>query len=168
MCLPCATPVRGEAYGVECLASVIGADIAATAEPPVRAPDARARSAARLGFALATLATMVPWSRFGAGSEAFGAWTRSNRWSVLAAVAALMGLGLSLAQRSPRLRTLRWDLAVSMLGAAVTIASLLAVAFPPAFSRPWLGPIIASVAGAMACGATVIAARVGTPAAVRI
>ena len=168
MCLPCATPVRGKAYGAECLVSVLGADIAAAAEPPPRAPDARARSVARLGFVLAALATMVPWSRFGPGSEAFGAWSRANRWSVLAAVAALVGLGLSFAQRSPRLRTSRWDLAVSMLGAVVTLASLLAVAYPPAFSRPWLGPWVASVAGVLACGATVVAARVGTPTAVRI
>jgi hypothetical protein len=168
MCLPCSTPVRGKAYGVECLTSVLGADVAATAEPPVRAPDARARSVARLGFLLAALATVLPWSRFGPGAEAFGAWSRSNRWSVVAAVAALAGLGLSLAQRSPRLRTARWDLAVAMLGAAVTLASLLAVAYPPAFSRPWLGPWIASAAGALACGATVVGARLGTPTAVRI
>jgi hypothetical protein len=165
MCLPCSTPVRGKAYGVECLTSVLGADVAATAEPPARAPDARARSAARVGFLLATLATVLPWSRFGPGAEAFGAWSREP---VAAGVAALVGLGLSLAQRSPRLRTAGWDLAVSVLGAMVTLASLLAVAYPPAFSRPWLGPWFAAVAGVLACGATVVASRVGTPTAVRI
>jgi hypothetical protein len=168
MCLPCATPVRGKAYGVECLASVLGPDIAAAADPPTRMPDARARSVARLGFLLATLATVMPWSRFGPGAEAFGAWSRASRWSLVAGLAAVLGLGLSLAQRSPRLRTARWDLAVAGLGAVVTFASLLTVAFPPAFSRPWLGPWVASLGGVIACGATVVAARVVAPSAVRI
>ncbi|HET7236303.1 MAG TPA: hypothetical protein VFK59_07715 [Actinomycetota bacterium] len=168
MCLPCATPVRGKAYGVECLASVLGADLAAAAEQPVRAPDARARSVARLGFLFATLATVLPWSRFGPGAEAFGAWSRASRWSLVAALAAVLGLGLSLVQRSPRLRSRGWDLAVAALGAAVTVTALLFVAFPPAFSRPWLGPWIAAAAGALACGATVVAARTAAPAAVRI
>ena len=75
MCLPCATPVRGQVYGAECLSSVLGPEVAAGVGTPPPASDARARSVARLGFVLATLATMLPWSRFGPGSEAFGAWS---------------------------------------------------------------------------------------------
>lgn len=168
MCLPCATPVRGKTYGAECLVSVLGPEAAAGAQTPLRAPDARARSVARIAFALATLATMLPWSRFGPGSEAFGAWSRSGRWSVLAGLAAVLGLALSLAQRSARLRTPGWDVAVAMTGAVVVIGSILSVAFPAAFSRPWLGPWVAAVAGALACGATLVAAGADTPSSVRV
>jgi len=168
MCLPCATPVRGKTYGSECLVSVLGPEVAASAETLVRPSDARARSIARLGFALATVATVLPWSRFGPGSEAFGAWSRAGGWSVLAAVAAVLGLVLSFAQRSRRLRSPGWDLAVAMLGAAVLLGSLLSVAYPAAFSRPWLGPWVAAGAGALACGATVIAARASVPSALSV
>jgi len=167
MCLACATPVRGRTYGAECLVSVLGPEVAASAEAPPRPSDARARSVARLGFVLATLATVLPWSRFGPGSEAFGAWSRSGRWSVLAGIAALLGLALSFAQRSSRLRTPGWDLAVAMLGAAVSLGSLLSLMYPAAFSRPWLGPWVAGAAGALACGASVVAARALAPSAVR-
>jgi len=167
MCLACATPVRGQTYGAECLASVLGPEVAAGAEADPRPSDARARSIARLGFVLATLATVLPWSRFGPGSEAFGAWSRSGRWSVVAGIAAVLGLALSFAQRSSRLRTLGWDLAVPMLGAAVSLGSLLSLMYPAAFSRPWLGPWVAGAAGALACGASVVAARALAPSAVR-
>lgn len=168
MCLACATPVRGKAYGAECLVSVLGPDLVAGADLPVRASDSRARSLARLGFAIAVAATVLPWSRFGPGSEAFGAWSRSGRWSVVTGVVAVAGLALSFAQRSPRLRSPGWDLVVAMLGAAVTIAALLSVAYPAAFSRPWLGPWFAAAAGILACGATVAAARASAPSPVHI
>ena len=168
MCLSCATPVRGSAYGVECLASVLGPEIAVAAAPPTRPPDARPRVVARIGFALAVAATILPWSRFGPGSEAFGAWSRSGRWSVVAAVAAVVGLVVSIAQRSDRLRAPGWDVVAALLGAGVAIASMLAVVYPAAFSRPWLGPWIASAAGATACGATVLASRARAAMAVHV
>jgi lysylphosphatidylglycerol synthetase-like protein (DUF2156 family) len=168
MCLPCATPVRGSAYGVECLASVLGPDVAAAAAPPARAPDARPRGVARIAFAVAVAATILPWSRFGPGSEAFGAWSRAGRWSVAAAVAAVLGLVVTFAQRSNRLRAPGWDVAAALLGAGVAVGSMLAVVYPAAFSRPWLGPWIASAAGAIACGATVLASRARTAMAVHV
>jgi hypothetical protein len=146
---------------------VLGED-APDALPPGRAPDATARTLARLAFAIAVLATALPWSRFGPGSEAFGAWSRSGRWSVVAGIASLIGLGLSLAQRRARLRAPGWDVAVALAGAVIAIASVLAVAVPPEFSRPWLGPWVAAAAGALACGATVLASRAGSPTTVRI
>jgi hypothetical protein len=87
---------------------------------------------------------------------------------VLAAVAAVLGLALTLAQRSPRLRSSGWDLASAMLGAAVVLGSLLSVAYPAAFSRPWLGPWVAAGAGALACAATVVASRASAPSTVRV
>jgi len=56
---------------------------------------------------------------------------------------------------------------VAMLGAAVALGSLISVAYPAAFSRPWLGPWVAAAAGALACGATVVATRALAPSAVR-
>jgi low temperature requirement protein LtrA len=41
----------------------------------------------------------------------------------------------------------------------VVVAALLSVLFPPAFSRPWLGPWFAVVFGIVACGTSILAAR---------
>jgi hypothetical protein len=168
MCVACATPVRGRAYGAECLGAVLGPDAALAAASVPRPPDTLPRALARLGFALAVAATALPWSRFGPGSEAFGAWSRSGRWSIVAAVAAVLGLVASLAQRSPRLRTSGWDVTLAAIGAGVAAAALLAVAFPAAFSRPWLGPWVAAAGGTLACGAAVAAIRAQPPQVVRI
>ncbi|HEY7659807.1 MAG TPA: hypothetical protein VIC58_04340 [Actinomycetota bacterium] len=166
MCLACTTPVRGETYGGECLGTVLGANApAAEVEPRPARPS---RTLTRVAFGVAVAATLLPWSRFGPGSEALGAWSRSARWSLVAAAAAIAGLAISLAQRSERRQTAVWDVTVAMLGAVVVLASLFAVLFPPDFSRPWLGPWVAAGAGAVACGAAVIAGRMTTsPSTVR-
>ena len=169
MCLACATPVRGQVFGAECLGEVLGSDAPSEPEDGSRAADARARTVARLGFGLAVLATALPWSRFGPGSEAFGAWGQTAWWSMVAGIAAIAGLALTLAQLRPRLRTPGWDAAAAFLGAVVSLAAVVAVAFPPAFSRPWLGPWVAAAAGVVACGASLVAARAADrPAEIRI
>jgi len=168
MCLACATPVRGKSYGIECLALQLGPDAPAPLEAPSRSRDATPRIVARLGFAVAAFATVLPWSRFGPGSDALGAWSRTARWSLVAGVLALAGLALVLAQRSPRLRTPAWDAWVTLLGAGVAIASILSVAFPQAFSRPWLGPWVAAAGGCVSCAATIVAGRATEPAAARL
>ena len=168
MCLACSTPVRGQAYGAECLVLVLGPDAPTGVEPPPRPAGATARTVAVLGFALATLATALPWSRFGPGADALGAWTRSGRWSVVAGVAALLGLGLSIVQRASFIRTPGWDAVAVVLGAVVALASVLAIALPPEFTEPWLGPWVTAVAGSVACGAAVVAARAGTPTTVSV
>ncbi|MCI0633421.1 MAG: hypothetical protein L0206_05810 [Actinobacteria bacterium] len=121
-----------------------------------------------IAFGFAALATMVPWSRFGPGSDAFGAWSRSARWSVVAGLAAVAGLGLALAQHRGRSRTARRDAIVIALAVTVVIASSLSLLFPPAFSRPWIGPWAALAAGSVAAAASFVAGRTAaTPAAVR-
>ena len=88
---------------------------------------------------------------------------------MIAGVAAIAGLALTLAQLRPGLRTARWDAVAAALGAVVTLAALVAVLFPPAFSRPWLGPWVAAAAGVVGCGASVVAARTaGRPADIGI
>lgn len=161
LCLSCATPVRGETYGAECLAQALGTDVAIELESPPRARDAVSRTIARIAFGLALAATVLPWSRFGPGSGLFGAWSRSGFWSLVAALAAIAGLALALAQRQARLRTHGWDVVVAALGVAVAAASVLSVVLPPAFSRPWLGPWVAGAFGAVAAGASIVVARTG-------
>jgi hypothetical protein len=158
MCLACSTPVRGENFGSECLADVLGPDAGDTIDPSTPRTD-RARTFALAAFGVAVLATALPWSRFGPGSGAFGAWSRSGHWSLLAALAAIGGLVITAARLRSRLRDPGWDVAIAVLGALVVVASLLSVLFPPAFSRPWLGPWFAVVAGAVACGTSILAAR---------
>jgi uncharacterized membrane protein YeiB len=114
------------------------------------------------------LATVLPWSRFGPGSEPFGAWSRSARWSVVAALAAVAGLVLALLRRRGRAWTPRWQGIVTALAVTVVIASSLSLLFPPAFSRPWIGPWAAIAAGSVAAGASFVAGRTAaTPATVR-
>jgi hypothetical protein len=158
MCLACSTPVRGQNFGSECLADVLGPDVGDTTNPSTARPN-RVRTFALAAFGVAVLATALPWSRFGPGSGAFGAWTRSGHWSLVAALAAIGGLVITAARLRSRLRDPGWDVAIAGLGALVVVASLLSVLFPPAFSRPWLGAWFAVVAGAMACGTTILAAR---------
>ena len=161
MCLACSTPVRGKTYGAECLAEVLGADVPEATDPRGPRPDRAIRTLVQVAFGVAVLATALPWSRFGPGSGVLGAWTRSGRWSLVAALAAIAGLALASARRAPHLRSPRWDLAIEILGALVAVASLLSVLFPPPFSRPWLGPWFGVVAGVLACAASIIAVRVG-------
>jgi hypothetical protein len=160
MCLACSTPVRGETFGTECLADVLGPDAAETTDPTRPSPDRGIRTFALAAFGLAVLATALPWSRFGPGSDAFGAWTRSGHWSLVAALAAIAGLGLTGARLVSRLAEPAWDVAIAGLGALVVVASLLSVLFPPAFSRPWLGPWFAVAAGVLACATSILAARI--------
>jgi hypothetical protein len=159
MCLACSTPVRGESFGSECLADVLGPDAGDTTDPSPPRPGRGVRLLALAAFGVAVLATALPWSRFGPGSEALGAWTRSGHWSLVAAVAAIGGLVITAARLRSRLRDPGWDVAIAGLAALVVVASLLSVLFPPAFSRPWLGPWVAVAAGAMACATSILAAR---------
>ena len=69
LCVECAVPVRGRVLGAECLPEVLGSDLPAT-EPPrpwrsLRSPVDRVIGAA---FAVAALATLLPWTRFSTGS----------------------------------------------------------------------------------------------------
>ena len=151
MCLACAIPVRGVTVGQECLGLVLGDEA-----PPASAPEGPPVDLLQWltvgGFALAVAATLVPWSRFGTGSEPFGAWGDSFRWSLVVAVAAVAGLVLA----ATRMRS------TIVLAAAlvVVVASLLSITDPPAFTSPWLGPWLGLGAGVVALiGASIALAR---------
>jgi asparagine N-glycosylation enzyme membrane subunit Stt3 len=157
MCLACAIPVRGRTLGTECLASALGPD-APVHEVPEHEPGSLGRSVALGAFALAAAMTVLPWSRFGPGAEAFGAWTSGFSWSILAGAAATAGLLLSLARRLRPGLGRGWDVATVVAGALVVVGSALAIVRAPAFTSPWLGPYLALVAGALATGASAAAA----------
>jgi len=100
------------------------------------------------------------------GSDAFGPWGRTLRWALLSAIAAVAGLALSLVARWFRGGYgARWDTALAVLGGLVAVAAALAMWHPPAFTRTWLGPWVAVVAGLVACGSSLGAALGARPRA---
>jgi len=143
---------------VECLSSALGPH-AVPVEGAAIEPGGAARTLARVAFAVALLATILPWSRFGAGAEPFGAWSRSPKWSMVVAIAAVAGFALSVARRFASNPGPAWDLLLAVAGAFVVSAAALAILRPPEFTSPWVGPWAALVAGAIAAGASVSARR---------
>jgi hypothetical protein len=162
LCLACAVPVRGRVLGVECLEEALGPGLPTDVLPTTERWTLPWRIVG-LAFAVAGGATLLPWTRFGEGSHPFGAWGGTAQWSVLAAIAAALGLAVWLAMRGLRIRPHPpWAIVESVLGAAVTVGATLATLRPPPFTRPWLGPWIAIPSGALACAAalaTMVRAR---------
>ncbi len=155
LCLSCAIPVRGRTLGAECLAEVLGPE-APIPEIPSRA-GSPARTVARAAFAAAVLASFLPWSRAGAGSGWFGAWSTPPRWATLSAVAAVGGLLLSWgSQTRPRWA---WETAAAVAGALVVLGAIFAIWLPPDFSGPWMGPWFALAAGIVASAGSAVALR---------
>ncbi len=161
LCLWCAVPVRGVAYGNECLHLVLGEDRRPFEEP---APAARTPSPVLVGFAVALAATALPWTRFGEGHSLFGAWSLSPRWALLAAVASALGLGIALIARRAAHPDPRWDAAEVALASAVVIGAVLEWFRPPFPSRPSLAPWIAVAAGVFALVSAARALRDDTSA----
>lgn len=168
LCLPCAVPVRARVLGVECLPEPLGqpGPTPGRIGPLLTWPNLIAGAS----FGLALLATALPWSRFGVGSGMFGAWGRTLIWSLLAAVGALAGVTVWVARQLLRDADRRgFDVALATLGGIVALASALAIWHPPAFTRPWLGPWVALLAGVSAAGASIAALRKArSPAPVRV
>lgn len=146
LCLACAIPARGRVLGACCLEAAIG-PVPDAGRPGGRTPDALPARLVGASLAVATLATALPWTRFGAGSGAFGAWSRSFRWSMVAAMAAVVGLALWWLARRGRLGAgrLRPGFFGTLAGVGALGASL-AIAHPPPFARPSLAPWLALAA----------------------
>jgi hypothetical protein len=152
LCLWCAVPVRGIAYGAECLRNVLGDEPAAEPETPRR----RGPVLVLVGFAIAVAATVLPWTTFGEGANIFGAWSLSPRWALLAALSAVAGLtGVVLRSRRVLLTDRSWDLALAVLGLLVLLGSALEWFRPPFPSTPSVVPWIAAAAGLFAAGSAV-------------
>jgi hypothetical protein len=142
LCLACAVPVRGEAIGAECLSAVLGDE--GVPAPPERAHRPPAPFLALLGALVALAGTTLPWTRFGAGSGAFGAWNGTVRWSVVAAVAAVVTFLVALSLVVFYLqRVVRWGWFVLLVvvASATGVAAVLhaAAAAQTVTTRPWIG-----------------------------
>jgi hypothetical protein len=149
MCLACAIPIRGRIFGAECLGDVLGEDAPPAPVPDVERPPVSQMLTA-VGFGLAAIATLVSWSRYGAGSGAFGAWSTSFRWSIVCGVAAVAGAILSVMRLRTDSTSRGTDVANAILAIVVVVTGVFAIARPPAFSAPWLGPYIAITGGVIA------------------
>jgi hypothetical protein len=148
-------PVRGAIVGPECLASVLEKvpDTLSVPSPVSPFGDWLARA----GFGLVVALTLLPWSRFGQGSRILGAW--APNWSLLAAVAALVGLGLTLfvprRPVDPRLAATGY----AILAVSVALGALLHVYRPPLLSEASAAALVALVGAGLALLGAVLKAR---------
>jgi hypothetical protein len=148
LCASCAVPVRGRVFGPECIAGELGdPDLTVPPEPDRPQP---AVWVAVAGAVLALVGTVGPWTRTGAGARVFGAWVPSVRWSMVAAVAAVV-LAVAVWRLAVGSERAAWPAIVA--GTVVAVASVLAIAFPPTFQAASWGPWIGVVGGATATAA---------------
>ena len=141
LCITCAVPVRGQVFGPECLAQVLGPDGAIGPRPVPDRPRNLALDLVGIALLGAVLGSVLPWTRFGDPSGTFGGWgIYPQRWSSLASYSALAGLGvwtwMKLRRRNATPRT-----AVVLLVATVAVVAgaVLHVLNPPPFTHAWLG-----------------------------
>jgi hypothetical protein len=93
----------------------------------------------------------------------FGAWDVS--WAGLAAIAFALGAAAWVADR---LRPSRFaGGAATALAAVGVAASVIALARPPVFARPWIGHWLAIGGGTLALGAALIGRRARLPTVAR-
>jgi hypothetical protein len=153
LCIGCAVPVRGVAYGPECLAEILGDDAPPVETPrPTRAPADRI---AGIALAVSLGASLAPWTRFGTGSAWFhGAWSPDVRWSMLAAVAALVALVAWWFAKPGGGTIARRACLVACTG--IVVGSLFSILNPPPFTKPALAPWVA-LAGAVVASAALLA-----------
>jgi hypothetical protein len=146
LCIACAVPVRGRVIGPECLPKVL-VDVPEPVHIP-KPPSPRGDLIAALGFAVVVLTSIFPWSRFGDSSHYFGAWSR--HWSLVAVLAALLGLALiGVARRRP-VDTRIEVAALSGLAVVAALAAFLHHRKPPLLSAPTAWPWIAILGAAVA------------------
>ena len=149
VCLACAVPVRGRTIGPECLAIELG-DPALTVPPEVE-HRVSGTFPAIAGGVLSVAATIAPWTRTGAGDRLLGAWVPSVRWSMVAAVAAVLLLATAWWFRVAR-GTRGTAMLVVVIGSVVSAASVLAIAMPPTFQAASWGPWLGAAGGAISVG----------------
>lgn len=159
LCLACAIPVRGLVLGSECLSQVLGDD-APSAEPVA----SRRLGPAGFAFVVAALATLAPWTTLGDGSGPFGAWSTSPRWSVLAGIAAVVGVVVEVVGRRLPVRDRARRIVGVALGLAVVAGSALAFFRPPFPAGSVVTPWVAAAAGAAAAAASAVDLRRRVPA----
>jgi hypothetical protein len=147
--MACAVPVRGTVFGPECLGQVLGEP------PPVprRVPRPIGDLVTAGGFGLVVVVSVFPWSRFGAASGPFEAWT--THWSLLAVAAGAAGLVTTFVFRRRSLGDVLEGAIALALAAVVFVAAYLHRLHPPPLSSASLAPLGAMV-GALAAAAGVV------------
>jgi hypothetical protein len=155
LCLTCATPVRGDLIGPECLSAVLD-EIPPPTPVPIRVPPVANRLVIG-GFGLVVALSIFPWSRFGDSSGYLEAWT--VHWSLLAVVAGLAGLAaalwLSRRPADPRIETAVY----AGLAIIVVTAAVLHLRRPPPLSASAVTPLLAIVAALIALTGAVLEFR---------
>jgi hypothetical protein len=157
LCLVCATPVRGQVFGPECLPIDVAGDAAVT--PPRNAPMPRPWLALGIALSLLVATTLLPWTRFGQASGWFGAWGWPLRWSMLAAVCGSAALIIWLVRRRRPARGVASVLGV--LGGIGCLGAVLAIANPPPFTKASVAAWLALAAGLVAVALASVCARGG-------
>lgn len=155
LCIACAVPVRGRVIGPECLPKVL-----VDAPEPVhipKPPSPRGDLIAALGFVVVLLSSMFPWSRFGDSSHYFGAWSR--HWSLVAVLAAVLGLALIVLARTRPVDARIEVVAFSGLAIAAGLAAFLHYRNPPLLSAPTRWPWIAILGAAVALLGAIVKMR---------
>ena len=163
LCISCAVPVRGEVFGSECLPPDL--DPAGTAldqsAPPLRWPVV----GGGICWVVAVVASVFPWTKFGSGTNAFGAWAWDERGSMLAAPAAIAGLVVWwLGRRRGPIAWWIWGQIVFGLEAAA--GSLLSFWNPPPFTKPAAAPLVSALAAASAAAIALVTRTRATRASV--
>jgi hypothetical protein len=155
LCVSCAVPVRGTIVGRECLPIVLEDAPAPERIPsPVRLVGGRL---ALVGFGLVVLVSVLPWSRFGDSSRAFGAWT--PHWSLIAAIAGVAGLAFAVLityrPLDPRIETTVF----AFLGVLIAVAAVIQHRHPPILSEATFWPWVAVLGGVLAVAGAVRKAK---------
>lgn len=155
LCVVCAIPVRGAMVGPECLPAVLE-DVppAARLPSPIRP---RGGKVALIGFGLAAVVTILPWSRFGDSSRYLGAWT--PHWSLIAALAGVAGFAFALyvtyRPLDPRIEAATYG----FLGLVIVVAAAIQHRHPPILSEATHWPWVAILGGILAILGAVLKAR---------
>lgn len=150
LCVDCAVPVRGRILGPECVPASPGEAPGPDSPAPGRV--ARRPGLAGVGatFAICVALTALPWTRFGHASGPFDAW-RWPRWSLMAAVAAVVGLAVWAFQWwRPRMTDRAALLVLASLAAVTTLGGLLAGLVPAPLTKPTWVPWVVAAIGAVA------------------
>jgi hypothetical protein len=103
---------------------------------------------ALIGFALVVVTSLLPWLRFGDSSRYLGAWTLN--WSLIAAVAGVLGVAFALFVTYRPLDPRGEAAAYGFLGLLIVVAAAIQQRHPPILSEATYWPWVAVVGGALA------------------
>ena len=150
LCVDCAVPVRGRILGPECVPASPGDGPGPDSPPPGRAARRPGLAGVGAAFAICVALTSLPWTRFGHASGPFDAW-RWPRWSLMAAVGAVVGLAVWAFQWwRPRMTDRTALLVLASLAAVTALGGLLSGLAPAPLTKSTWVPWVVAAIGAIA------------------